>query len=130
MYLCFNSYSLVAIWRHGLTVISPEDVLKVLSDKTRLRIFKMLEIKECCVCELAYVLKIKQPSVSGHLKKIRDVGLVESRQDGVWTSYSLAKISTPYLKPLLAIVLDWLDQDEHVVSDRSKIRGLDKTKFC
>ena len=42
-------------------------VFKAVADKNRLRIFKMLQHKKMCVCELAAVLDISPPSVSRHL---------------------------------------------------------------
>jgi len=48
-----------------------EKILKVLSDKNRLRILNMLEKKNLCVCEITEILGIKQPSVSRHLKKLK-----------------------------------------------------------
>ena len=46
-------------------------VLKAVADKNRMRILKMLEQKSMCVCELAAVLGIKQPSVSKHLSHFK-----------------------------------------------------------
>ena len=59
-----------------------EKVLKAVADRNRLRILKLLESKHMCVCELAFVLGIKQPSVSRHLKKLKEAGLIDNEQDG------------------------------------------------
>ena len=67
-----------------------EKVLKAYADKNRLRILKLLEKKKMCVCELAFVLDIAQPSVSRHLKKLRSAGLIDSEPDGFWTNYYIA----------------------------------------
>ncbi|MBN1585893.1 MAG: winged helix-turn-helix transcriptional regulator [Candidatus Omnitrophica bacterium] len=81
-------------------------ILKALSDRNRLRIFKLLERRKMCVCELAFVLGIKQPSVSRHLKKMKDAGIVDSEQDGLWTQYFLSKkrnvVSTSFVRDLSA----------------------------
>ncbi|MNO53357.1 HTH-type transcriptional repressor AseR [compost metagenome] len=63
--------------------------LKLLGDKTRLTIIKLLEQRECCVCELVEVLQISQPAVSQHLRKIKDTGLIKEKRKGQWIFYSL-----------------------------------------
>ena len=57
-------------------------VLKAVADKNRMRILKMLEKKSMCVCELAAVLKIKQPSVSKHLSILKNAGLIQDERNG------------------------------------------------
>jgi ArsR family transcriptional regulator, arsenate/arsenite/antimonite-responsive transcriptional repressor len=53
-----------------------EGLFKALADKNRIRILKLLESRKCCVCELADLLGITQPSISRHLKKLK-----KSRKD-------------------------------------------------
>ncbi|ASA19873.1 ArsR/SmtB family transcription factor [Paenibacillus donghaensis] len=64
-------------------------MLKLLGDKTRLTIMKLLEKQECCVCELVDIFKTSQPSVSQHLRKLKDAGLVKEKRKGQWIFYSL-----------------------------------------
>ncbi|MBF0707380.1 MULTISPECIES: helix-turn-helix transcriptional regulator [Bacillaceae] len=64
-------------------------VLKLLGDKTRLTIVGLLKDGECCVCEFVEVLQMSQPSISQHLRKLRDSGLVKERKKGQWVFYSL-----------------------------------------
>ncbi|SIS85947.1 ArsR/SmtB family transcription factor [Salimicrobium salexigens] len=63
--------------------------LKLLGDKTRLTILGMLKNGECCVCEFTEVLEMSQPSVSQHLRKLRDAKLVKEDRRGQWVFYSL-----------------------------------------
>ncbi|HHY27383.1 MAG TPA: winged helix-turn-helix transcriptional regulator [Desulfitobacterium dehalogenans] len=63
--------------------------LKVLGDKTRLRIISLLRNQELCVCDLTEVLGISQPGVSQHMRRLRQSGLVKERRGGQWTYYSL-----------------------------------------
>lgn len=58
--------------------------LKLLGDKTRLTMMKLLEKQECCVCELVDIFKTSQPSVSQHLRKLKDAGLVKENRKGQW----------------------------------------------
>ncbi|WP_342045343.1 ArsR/SmtB family transcription factor [Bacillus sp. OTU530] len=64
-------------------------VLKLLGDKTRLTIVAILKQRECCVCELLEVFDTSQPSISQHLRKLKDAGLVKEERRGQWIYYSL-----------------------------------------
>ena len=62
---------------------------KALADPTRLAIVNQLAGSgECCVCNLE-PLGLSQPTISHHLKVLRDAGLVESTQRGTWAFYRL-----------------------------------------
>jgi|SRR5215218_3905728 ArsR family transcriptional regulator len=63
---------------------------KALSDPTRLSIVNSLANRgECCVCEFDH-LGLSQPTISHHLKILREAGLVEvARKRGTWTFYRL-----------------------------------------
>ena len=65
-------------------------ILKATADSNRLRILGLLSRKELCVCELAHILGITQPSVSRHLRRLQAAGLIAARQRGYWTNYYLA----------------------------------------
>ena len=63
-------------------------VLKALSDPVRLRLFAQiaLERDETCVCDLPDV-GVSQPTVSHHLRKLREAGLIDSERRGTWVYY-------------------------------------------
>jgi ArsR family transcriptional regulator, arsenate/arsenite/antimonite-responsive transcriptional repressor len=62
---------------------------KALSDPTRLAIVNQLaSAEECCVCNLE-PLGLSQPTISHHLKILREAGLVESTRRGTWAYYRL-----------------------------------------
>ncbi|MBO9129421.1 metalloregulator ArsR/SmtB family transcription factor [Bacillus sp. 165] len=63
--------------------------LKLLGDKTRLSIVSILKQRECCVCEFLEVFDMSQPSISQHLRKLKDAGLVKEERRGQWIYYSL-----------------------------------------
>ena len=50
------------------------NIFKALSDETRLRILKLLEHGELCVCDLFSALDMVQPKVSFHLSVLKDAG--------------------------------------------------------
>ncbi|MDD5491990.1 MAG: metalloregulator ArsR/SmtB family transcription factor [bacterium] len=93
-----------------------EKVMKALADKNRLRILKMLQQREMCVCELREVLGLSQPSVSKHLKILKEAGIIEDWQDGLWTNYQL-KPQNIYAKKMAACLEDWLISDDRIVQD-------------
>ncbi|MGA1863807.1 MAG: ArsR/SmtB family transcription factor [bacterium] len=102
--------------------------LKALADKNRLRILKLLEKKKMCVCELAYILGITQPSVSKHLKKLTSAGLIEKEQDGFWTNYYL-KEDNKYSKALLRNLKLWLNEDKTIKEDLKKAQKANRAEL-
>lgn len=64
-------------------------IFKALSDETRLRVIKLLEEGELCVCDITAALDMSQPKVSFHLSTLKDAGLIRDRKQGKWTHYSL-----------------------------------------
>src|SRR5688500_3195879 len=65
--------------------------LKALADPARLRLLSLMmanEDFESCTCDLTEALELSQPTVSHHLKKLSDAGLVFAhRKQGPWTYY-------------------------------------------
>lgn len=83
------------------------DIFKSLSDKTRLRILRILleaDTKELCVCEIMDSLEVEQYNVSNHLKELRVAGLVKGRKEGRFVFYRLNK-EKKFLKYLFRTVL-------------------------
>ncbi len=63
---------------------------RALSDPTRVAIVNRLaSADECCVCDLTAAFELSQPTISHHLKVLRDAGLVESSRRGTWAYYRL-----------------------------------------
>lgn len=77
-----------------------------LADPARLLILHMLSRSgTLCVCQLQAALSLAQPTVSHHLKVLREAGLVESERRGPWVHYRLRRDG---LKALTAALLDVL----------------------
>ncbi|WP_421378859.1 ArsR/SmtB family transcription factor [Bacillus salacetis] len=72
-------------------------ILKLLGDKTRLTMVKLLEMNDCCVCEFVEIFKMSQPSISQHLRKLKDAEIVKETRRGQWIIYSLNRDSEYYL---------------------------------
>ena len=66
-------------------------VFKALADPARVRIVSLLATSEgsVCVCDLTPHMDLSQPTVSFHLKKLLDAGLIEREQRGKWAYYSI-----------------------------------------
>lgn len=64
-------------------------LFKALADETRIKILKLLAKKEMCVCEIVPRVGRKQSTVSIHLAKLENLGIVESRKEGQKTFYRL-----------------------------------------
>jgi len=89
------------------------NVLKLLGDKTRLTIVAILKQRECCVCELQEVFKSSQPSISQHLRKLKDAGLIKEDKRAQWVYYSLNSRTDLY--GLIEDILEHLpDQSENI----------------
>ena len=63
---------------------------KALSDEKRLRIVKLLRVKEMCVCELMICLDMTQPNLSHHIQILENVGLIKRTKKGKWVYCSIA----------------------------------------
>ncbi len=106
-----------------------EKIFKALADKNRLRIFKMLQQREMCVCEIREVLGLAQPTVSKHLKILKEAGIIEDDQKGLWTNYYLNS-QNDYARSLTGLVKGWLGKDEIIQNDLRKARNVDRAKLC
>ena len=66
------------------------DRFRALADPTRVAIVSRLaSCDECCVCDLNEAFDLSQPTISHHLKVLRDAGLVESSRRGTSAFYRL-----------------------------------------
>ncbi len=105
-----------------------ERVIKALADKNRLRILKMLQCKPMCVCEIREVLGLAQPTVSKHLKILKEAGIIEDWQVGLWTNYQLKPQNT-YAKKIVANLKDWLGDDNRIIQDLMAAKKANRQKL-
>jgi DNA-binding transcriptional ArsR family regulator len=70
-----------------------EAVMKAVADPTRVRILKMLEGGELCVCQIIAVLALSPSTISKHLFLLKSAGLVNDRKEKKWVHYSLDRES-------------------------------------
>lgn len=64
-------------------------IFKALSDPNRLNILDLISESEQCACKILERLDITQPTLSHHMKVLSEAGLVNIRQDGKWSHYSI-----------------------------------------
>jgi ArsR family transcriptional regulator len=65
------------------------DDLEILAHPVRLLVLDVLSRNEgrVCVCDLEAAVPVKQPTVSHHLRLLREAGLIESERQGLWAYY-------------------------------------------
>jgi ArsR family transcriptional regulator len=84
----------VPIAQTGMSKLDAEAtaaVFKALADPARVRVLNLLAAsgEPVCVCHLTDLLELSQPTVSFHMRKLMDAGLLSREQRGVWAYYSL-----------------------------------------
>ncbi|MBP2678641.1 MAG: putative Transcriptional regulator [Deltaproteobacteria bacterium] len=98
-----------------------EMVMKSVADPTRVRILKLLEAGEMCVCQIVAVLELNQSTISKHLFLLKMAGLVRERQQKKWVHYSLdGSEGMPYARKMLATLKGWLNDDPVMERDRKR----------
>ena len=85
----------IPLTKRPLTDSSAQDLsvaFAALADPVRLRLFDLVRragSTGVCSCDLVEPLERSQPTISHHLKVLREAGLVESRREGTWLWYSV-----------------------------------------
>ncbi len=106
------------------------DVFKSLGDPNRLRILSLIAKKELCVCMIAEVLGVSQPSVSKHLNRLRYSNIIKCRKISQWCFYSLNDVFQARCEELLNFILkEWENSDQYQ-NDLNKLNYLQKTYSC
>lgn len=67
--------------------------LSIIAHPIRLQILDLLAQRDgsVCVCDLEAALPVKQPTVSHHLKLLREAGLIDCKRQGLWAYYFLRR---------------------------------------
>ena len=99
-----------------------EAVMKAVADPTRVRILKLLEPGELCVCQIIAVLALSPSTISKHLFLLKSAGLVNDRKEKKWVHYSLDRGSDdPYVAGILQELSSWLDRDPVIARDWARL---------
>ncbi len=105
--------------------------IKALSDPNRIKIVKMLQHKSMCICETQAALKLSQPTVSKHLKKLEKAGFVRFEKDDLWVNYHLADgARSPYVASLLGNLRHWLEEEPEVMRLKKEVPMISRECIC
>ena len=98
------------------------NIFKALSDDTRLRILKLLEGGELCICKIMDVVDMKQSRISRHMGILKNAGLVTDRRDGKWVHYSLNLRPENFCcEEMISFLSACLKDYDLVLQDRKKL---------
>ena len=80
-------------------------LFRALADPARVKIVNLLATSEepVCACEFEPALELSQPTVSHHLKRLTEVGLLEREQRGKWAYFSLKPEASSQLERLVRV---------------------------
>ena len=97
--VCCGLPDVDASWAEGTA-----GLMKTLSDPTRLTMVASLWKAEepICICDFTAGLELSQPTISHHMAKLKEIGLVEADKQGIWMYYRLRADLAPAAKQLLA----------------------------
>ncbi len=106
-------------------------VMKALSDKNRVKIIKMLQFRELCVCEIRECLGLAQPTVSRHLKVLEEADLILSRKEGLWVNYFLNENSdNKFAASLLKNLKSWIEDESEIINIVKILPELKREDIC
>jgi ArsR family transcriptional regulator, arsenate/arsenite/antimonite-responsive transcriptional repressor len=100
--ICCGLPDVDATWAEGTA-----GLMKALADPTRLTMVASLWKSEApiCICDFTGGLELSQPTISHHMAKLKEVGLVESEKRGIWVYYRLSADLAPATRKLLSTLI-------------------------
>jgi len=106
-------------------------VMKALSDGNRVKVIKMLQRRDLCVCEIQEALGLAQSTVSKHLKLLEEAGLISYSKEGLWVIYRLTDgAKSPYVANLLGNLHHWLEDDTDVRKLLERLPEIRRETIC
>jgi len=97
------------------------DIFRALGEQTRLRIVMLLVTGELCVCDLTEILGLPQSTISRHMTRLRQSGLVADRREGTWIHYRLA--DDGIVKEIKLLIDNSFRDREPYKGDRERLAG-------
>jgi ArsR family transcriptional regulator len=99
---CCRPLAVQALTSQEAAGIAP--MFKALGDPIRLRLMSMIAtMSEACVCDLADAFDVSWPTISHHLRVLREAGLVDCERRGTWVYYWIRPDAVRQLGALLQI---------------------------
>lgn len=101
-------------------------IFKALSNRSRLRILKILQRKNGArVCKIQYILNIGQSATLKHLRVLEDAELIYLERIGKWTNYYFEKLDKRDIgQAVLTILSSLLEDDSQVREDATKLQNV------
>jgi len=123
-----NDESMWPIRSHGAHPMSrPAEVLAVsraLGDPSRLRILAALTHGELCACQIVELLGLANSTTSKHLSILHQAGLLDSRKEGRWVHYQLARQPSPVAEAALRWTLGAMAGTPEVLEDEARLQKI------
>jgi ArsR family transcriptional regulator len=93
----------VALDIQPAAVVAAVDLLRLLADPARLQMMASLQeaAQPVCICDFTAALGLSQPTISHHMGKLRNAGLVKVTRMGIWSLYEVAPDLAPAVRDLL-----------------------------
>ncbi|ESU32100.1 hypothetical protein G3A_13265 [Bacillus sp. 17376] len=104
--------------KHSIEMDQAAAILKLLGDKTRLTMMRILADHDCCVCEFVAMFDASQPAISQHIRKLKDAGLVKESRRGQWVFYSLNRQYEHF--EFVQLLMDALPNQEEKLTELEK----------
>lgn len=106
-------------------------VFKALADESRLRILHLiLKSGELCVCDIESTTGFTQTKVSRHLSYLKNAGLLDSRQQGLWMLYKIAEPRNEAHRRILDLLFAMLEADPVAKRDAKVLTKSIKKGCC
>jgi len=100
-------------------------ILKAISNPVRLRIMKLLENNELCVCHIVNSIGLKQSTISKHLSILKNAGLISDRKIGLWVYYRLSKEKlNEYNIKVNSFLKKCLNEDQIILNDKKRLSNI------
>jgi ArsR family transcriptional regulator, arsenate/arsenite/antimonite-responsive transcriptional repressor len=111
--------------------------VKALADINRLKIFKLLQKRSLCVCEINALVPLAQPTISAHLRILVNANLIKAEKQGLWVIYHKSTDQLPVkLSKVSQSMLDYLETTKAMSDLLKKQKNLQlrgkkqKSKCC
>ncbi|HLR70184.1 MAG TPA: metalloregulator ArsR/SmtB family transcription factor [Pseudogracilibacillus sp.] len=101
--------------KNSIPMENAAKILKLLGDETRLTMMKLVDHHTCCVCEFVEIFQVSQPSISQHVRKLKDLDLITEERKGQWVFYSINKENTYY--PFIQSIIDQVPEQDHILKE-------------
>jgi ArsR family transcriptional regulator len=100
-------------------------VMKALADENRLRVVVALQGRELCLCQIVELLGLANSTVSRHMSILHQARIVESRKDGRWSYFRLARENeSPEAAAAASLAMNSLERDDKIRSDAKQLKQI------